>query len=539
MILKGIGASEGIAEARLWKLQEADLSIERRENCVPAEESARFDAAQAQAIAELTVLFDKAMENDAESAQIFDIHRMMLEDPDFCEGAAAAIEQGHNAEWAVRESADILHDMFLSMDDDYMRGRAADVSDISGRMIRILKGISDSAEMPRESVIVSAEDLLPSQTVKLDKTFVAGYVTKRGSLTSHSAILARSMGIPCIVGMGDDYDALGDDGIIIIDGSTGTVITSPTDEELEAYRARKDELDRQRRLLAQYKDTESVTRDGHRCLVCANIGSVEDAETAAASGAEGIGLFRSEFLYLDSPDFPDEEKQFEVYRRVLEIMAPRPVVIRTLDLGSDKQAPYFNIPNEDNPAMGYRAIRICLAQPEIFRTQLRALLRASVYGKLCIMFPMITSVSQVLEIKEHVSSVKAELTAEGKAYADNVELGIMVETPAAAVMSDELAKHVDFFSLGTNDLTQYTLAADRMNARVSSIFNSEDPAVLRLMEMTARNAHAAGIWVGICGESGANTRLTPFFMDIGIDELSVAASSVLKVRKAVCEYKKS
>ncbi len=535
MKLTGIGASDGVAIARLWHLRTPDLTAPQRENCEPEQESGRFMRAKDQAIEELTALYDKALETDRETAMIFDVHRMMLDDPDFCEGSEALISSGHNAEWAVSETAETLRAMFESMDDDYMRGRAADVQDIANRMIRILKGIPEDEEMPPEPVIVASEDLLPSQTVKLDKRYVAGYVTQKGSLTSHSAILARSMGIPCIVGMGDAYSLLPEEGVIIIDGGEGVTVTAPTEAELSEYAAKKARFEEEQQLLEKYRDAETVTPAGHKCLVCANIGSVADAEAAASSGAEGIGLFRSEFLYLDSPSFPTEEAQFQVYRRVLEVMAPRPVVIRTLDLGSDKQAPYFNIPGEENPAMGYRAIRICLDRPEIFKTQLRALFRASVYGKLCIMFPMITGVGQVREIKEHIASVKGELDAQGVPYAKDVEIGVMIETPAAAIMSDELAKEVDFFSIGTNDLTQYTMAADRMNARVSNIFNSEDPAVLRMIEITARNAHEAGIWVGVCGESGANTRLTPFFMKNRIDELSVAASSILKVRRAVCE----
>ena len=535
MKLSGVGASEGISIARIWQLKDSEIKIEKLEGCDSEAESERFSAAQAQAIEELTVLFDKASETDPETAAIFDIHRMMLEDPDFCEGVADGIAAGHNAEWAVDDTASMLHDMFESMDDDYMRGRAADVLDISGRVVRILMGIGETDSAPSEPVIVVAEDLLPSQTVKLDKNFVVGYATKKGSLTSHSAILARSMGIPCVVGMGNDFNSIPESGEIIIDGSEGIIITDPSEADITLYTEKKKAYEEYLNMLKKYKDSPSVTQSGHKCLVVANIGSVEDAVKAKESGAEGIGLFRSEFLYLDSPDFPDEETQFKVYKQVLETMAPYPVVIRTLDLGSDKQAPYFNIPGEENPAMGYRAIRICLAQPEIFHTQLKALLRASAYGKLRIMFPMITGLSQVLEIKEHVAAVKAELEDENIPIGTDLQLGIMVETPAAAIMSDELAKEVDFFSIGTNDLTQYTMAADRMNARVSNIFNSEDPAVLRMIEITAKNAHAAGIWVGICGESGANTKLTPFFMECGIDELSVAASSVLKVRKAVCE----
>ncbi len=535
--LTGIGASEGIAVARLWRIRPTELTVSPETGKDPLREGERFAAAQEKAIAELSVLYEEAALADPETAMIFDVHRMMLEDPDFCDGVAGTIAEGSSAEWAVTQSARLLREMFESMEDEYMRGRAADIQDVSLRVIRILRGVDEAKTKLTENVIVTAEDLLPSQTVKLDKEHVAGYVTRFGSVTSHSAILARTMGIPCIVGVGEAFEEIPEEGVLAIDGSDGEIIVDPDEEVLAEYRRKQSAFAEHQAMLREYRDRPALTKSGHKVLVCANIGSVEDAAAAAETNADGIGLFRSEFLYLDSPDFPSEETQFQVYKQVLEKLSPKPVVIRTLDLGSDKQAPYFNIPDEENPAMGYRAIRICLAQPEIFRTQLRALYRASVYGTLCIMFPMITGLSQVKEIKEIARSVREELQADGIPFREDVSLGIMIETPAAAVMSDVLAKEVDFFSIGTNDLTQYTLAADRMNARVSRIFNAEDPAVLRMIEMTARSAHAAGIWVGICGEAGANTALTPFFMDLGIDELSVAPASVLKVRKAVCDCK--
>lgn len=535
MKLKGIGAAEGIASAKMWRMATLDLTVQEEVGRDSETETQRFTDAQKTAIAELTVLYDQTAERDEKNAMIFDIHRMMVEDLDFAEGVQDMLSTGCSAEWAVQETGKMLSDMFAALDDETMRARAADVKDVSGRIIRILKGIPEAAAMPLEPVIVAAEDLLPSQTVKLDKRYVVGCVTKMGSVTSHSAILARSMGIGCVVGMADDFDKLPEACILAIDGTTGEVIADPTPEEAAEYAAKRTAFLEEQGTLQNYFGREAITKSGHKCLVCANIGSVKDAEVAKAAGADGVGLFRSEFLYLDSPDFPSEEKQFAAYRRVLEIFAPNPVVVRTLDLGSDKQAPYFNIPDEENPAMGYRAIRICLDRPEIFRTQLRALIRASVYGKLDIMFPMITSVGQVRRIKEIVEECKAELKTEGIPFADDIELGVMIETPAAAIISDEIAKEVDFFSIGTNDLTQYTMAADRMNVRVNNIFNSEDPAILRLIEITARNAHAAGIWVGVCGEAGANTRLTSFFMKNKLDELSVAATSILKVRKAICE----
>lgn len=535
MKLKGIGAAEGIAIAQLWHMETVDLSVEQLTGQDPEKESARFAAAQQKAEAELTALHDETLERDAEAAEIFEIHRMMLEDLDFSEGVAELIAAGHNAEWAVKETGDMLHDMFQSIDDETMRARATDVVDVSGRVIRILKGIKEGTPMPQEPVVVATDDLMPSQAVKLDKRYVVGVLTRGGSVTSHSAILARSLGIGCIVGMGAEFDKLPEKGVVAMDGLGGEAIIDPDEGELDVYREKKRHYDEQKALLEHYRDREAISKSGHKCVICANIGSVKDAEDAKKAGADGVGLFRSEFLYLDSPDFPSEEVQFQAYKRVLEIFAPKQVIVRTLDLGSDKQAPYFNIPDEENPAMGYRAIRICLDQPEIFRTQLRALLRASVYGNLHIMFPMITGVDQVLQAKAMVAQLTHELRDEGVEVSDDIKIGVMIETPAAAIMSDELAKLVDFFSIGTNDLTQYTLAADRMNAKVGNIFNSEDPAIRRMIEITARNAHAAGIWVGICGEAGANTNLTDFFVENKIDELSVAAASILKVRRAVCE----
>ncbi|MEA4894287.1 MAG: phosphoenolpyruvate--protein phosphotransferase [Oscillospiraceae bacterium] len=533
MLLKGVGASAGAAIAHIFYIKQLDLSVERQEGRDPEAETSRFESAKAQAFSELDKLFEKTAVNDSAAAQVFDIHKLMLDDPDFCDGVEAAIGSGLNAEYAVKTSADALIDFLGTLENEVMRGRAADVRDVSERLIRILKGIEERDDTPSEEVIVLAEDLLPSQTVRLDREKVSGFVTKRGSVTSHSVILAKTMGIPCIVGMGDSFDELPESGELAIDGSTGEVLVSPSESEREDFLHRVESFRLQKEALEKYRDITAVTPKGHEVKVCANIGGVADADAANAFGAGGVGLFRSEFLYLESPGFPSEEKQFAAYKAVLEKLSPRPVVIRTLDLGSDKQAPYFNIPEEENPALGYRAIRICLKEPQIFRTQLRALLRASVYGKLQVMFPMITHLGQVLEIREIVSKIKSELDSEGLPYSRDVEFGIMVETPAAAVMSDELAKVVDFFSIGTNDLTQYTMAADRMNSRIRDIFNPADPAVLRFIEMTAKAAHANGIWVGICGESAADTALTDFYMSIGIDELSVSPASIPEVKKAV------
>ena len=538
MLLKGVGASQGAAIAHIYYIKQLDLSVEKLEGKNPVIETDRYEKAKEQALSELDELLEKTAATDSVAAQVFDIHKMMLDDPDFCDGVEAALTSGLNAEYAVKSSADALSDFLGTLENEVMRSRAADVRDVSERLIRILKGIDDSFEMPDGEMIVLAEDLLPSQTVRLDRSKVVGFVTKRGSVTSHSVILAKTMGIPCIVGMGDAFESLPMSGEIAIDGKTGEVLVSLSDSERNDFLLRVENFKQIKEELEIYRNIAAVTPKGHKVKICANIGGVADAETALNFGADGVGLFRSEFLYLESSNFPSEEKQFEAYKAVLEKMAPRPVVIRTLDLGSDKQAPYFDIPEEENPALGYRAIRICLKEPQIFRTQLRALLRASIYGKLQVMFPMITHLGQVLEIKKIIGQIKSELDDEGLPYSQYIEFGIMVETPAAAVMSDELAKEVDFFSIGTNDLTQYTMAADRMNARIRDIFNPADPAVLRFIEMTARAAHDNGIWVGICGESAADTALTDFYMSIGIDELSVSPASVPAVKKAVvsCKY---
>lgn len=535
MLIKGLGASSGAAVAEIYRIQKPDLSVQRQEGRDPKTEKERYMKAQEQALSEIDRLHEKAAETDSATAEIFEVHKAMLEDPDFCDGVEDAIGQGLNAEYAVKVSADTIINLLSGLDNEVMRSRAADVRDVSDRLIRILKGVSDSDAVPDREFIVLAEDLLPSQTVKLDRNRVAGFVTKRGSVTAHAVILARTMGIPCIVGLGDAFNQIPSEGELAIDGGTGEVLFDFSDSERAEFLHRAESFQQQKKGLEKYRNAKAVTPDGRRVLVCANIGGVADAETASSSGADGVGLFRSEFLYLENSDFPNEELQYQAYKTVLQKLAPKPVVIRTLDLGSDKQAPYFHIPDEENPAMGYRAIRICLKEPDIFRTQLRALLRASVFGNLHVMFPMITGIGQVREIRERIRQTKVELDREQLPYSKDVKFGIMVETPAAAVMSDDLAKEVDFFSIGTNDLTQYTMAADRTNAKVGDIFDSADPAVLRMIKMTAENAHKNGIWVGICGESAANTTLADFYMSIGIDELSVSPASVPAVKKAVLE----
>lgn len=538
MKLMGIGASGGAAVARIFYLENMDLTVTERRGLDPAEQLGRFRGAVGQAKSELAALYEHALSADAQTAAVFEVHQMLLEDPEFADAAEEMIGTGASAEWAVQSTAAALRAMFDHMEDEYFRARGADVTDVSRRVLRILLGVSDVSAKLTEPVIVAATDLLPSQTVRLDRDNVVGFVTQLGSNTSHSVILARTMGIPCVVSLGDAFLNIPKTGVLAIDGGSGEVLVNPTSDERAAFEARIKANKESREALERYRGREAVSPSGKRVLVAANIGSPSDAALALKNDADGIGLFRSEFLYLESSDFPDEHTQFEAYKSVLSQLAPRPVVIRTLDFGSDKQAPYYDIGHEENPALGFRAIRICLKRKDIFTTQLRALLRASVYGRLCVMFPMISHLEQVLEIKSVVAEVKEALTREGVPFAGDVEFGIMVETPAAAVISDQLAKEVDFFSLGTNDLTQYTLAVDRTNGSVHELFDSAHPAVLRLIEMTVKSAHENGIWVGICGESAANTRLTDFYLSIGIDELSVSPASVLAVKRAVIESRK-
>ncbi len=535
MKFKGTGASEGVAIGNIYFLSQPDLSVTKQNGCNPQKEKERIDHAVKQAKKELRQLYEKALTSDKKTAEVFEVHSMMLDDPDFIEGIQQQLEMTFNAEYAVRCTGDALKSMFESLEDGYMKARAADIADVTDRVVRILKGLNETQPQPDGDVIVLAEDLYPSQTMKLDKNSVKGFVTARGSTASHSVILARTMGIPCIVGV-ENFDALPHKGKIAINGKSGEITVNP-DKKLAQQIHSLIKSQQEEKLQLQKYGGKAITRSGTEILVCANIGNPEDAQFALQNHADGVGLFRSEFIYLNSNGFPDEEIQFIAYKTVLEKLAPMPVVIRTLDLGSDKQASYFNIGKEDNPALGYRAIRICLKQQDIFVTQLRALLRASVYGKLNIMFPMISHLEQVKQIKEIVQRVKDSLTQQHIPFADDIQLGVMIETPAAVMISDLLAKEVDFFSIGTNDLTQYTLAVDRTNEKTVDLFDSSNIAVLRMISQTAQNAHANGIWVGICGESAADTSLTQFYADTGIDELSVSPSSVLKVKKAVCNCK--
>lgn len=529
-VLKGIA----VGKIYLYRKKEFVLTQDKVEN-VEAEIE-RFEAAREKASGQLESLYEKAVkEAGEEQAMIFDVHRMMLEDADYLDAIRQMIrETGVNAGYAVSTTGDQFAQIFASMDDDYMKARSADVLDISRRVARILAGIGEEGIASDEPVILLAEDLSPSETVQMDKSKILAFVTKGGSTNSHTAILARSMNIPALVQtnveLKDEYDGK----LAVVDGFEGTFYMEPEAAMLAELLRRKEEADKEHAQLEQLKGLDNVTTDGRRINIYANIGSVEDVEKVLQSDAGGIGLFRSEFIYLGRDDYPTEEEQFEIYKEVLSRMGGKKVIIRTLDIGADKQVDYFQLPKEENPAMGYRAIRICLTRQEVFKTQLRAIYRASVYGTAAIMFPMIISIKEIREIKGIVEGVKRELTAEGKPFGE-VELGIMVETPAAAIISDQLAKEVEFFSLGTNDLTQYTLAIDRQNQKLDGFYDSHHEAVLRLIKMTADNAHAAGIWVGICGELGADTTLTKTFVDMGIDELSVSPAYVLGVRKAVRE----
>lgn len=496
----------------------------------------RFQEAKEIAISQLGALYEKAVKEVGETnAAIFEIHQMMLEDEDYLESIENIIRtQGVNAEYAVGTTSDNFAAMFAAMDDDYMKERSADVRDISERVLAVLSGTDKGVVMTKEPVILVADDLAPSETVQLDKENILSFVTVHGSLNSHTAILARTMSIPALVGTELPLDASIDGKIGAVDGNQGCIYIDPDEETLESLRKKQAEEQEKKELLLTLKGKESITLDGQRVLTYANIGNSKDLAMVMQNGGEGIGLFRSEFLYLESETYPTEEEQFKVYKTVAETMAGKRVIIRTLDIGADKQADYFQLAKEENPAMGLRAIRICLTRPEVFKTQLRALFRASAYGKLAVMYPMITSVQEVRKIKEIVEEVKQELTRENLAYGE-VEQGIMIETPAAAVISDLLAKEVDFFSIGTNDLTQYLLAVDRQNEALDAFYDAHHTAVLRMIYQTVQNAHRENIWCGICGELGADTKLTKLFLAMGIDELSVSPGRILPLRKIIRE----
>ena len=533
---KGKGVYGAIALGKISVFKRKEASVKRVHVDDIEAEKARLAAAKEESARQLSEIYEKALKEVGEAnAQIFEIHMMMIEDDDYNESIQNIIEtQSVNAEYAVAVTADNFAEMFASMDDAYMQARSADVKDISNRIIRNLAADDVDSGESDEKVIICADDLAPSETVLLDKDKVLAFVTAFGSSNSHTAILARNMNIPAIIGAGEDFlKAIHDGDFAGVDGYTGEIFIEPDDETTSRLKKKQKEDEDKKRLLQELKGKENVTLDGTKINIFANIGGVDHIGAVLANDAGGIGLFRSEFLYLESSDYPTEEQQFAAYKKVLEIMAGKKVIIRTLDIGADKQVDYFNLDKEENPALGYRAIRICLTRPDIFKTQLRALYRASAFGNLGIMFPMITSVSELEKIKAICEEVKAELKADGVAFSDDVELGIMIETPAAAVISDRLAPMVDFFSVGTNDLTQYTLACDRQNSKLEEFVDTHHEAILRLIEMSAKNAHEHGAWIGICGELGADTTLTEAFLRMGIDELSVSPTFVLKVRDAV------
>lgn len=531
---KSVYSGVAIGKVSVFKRREAEIRRVRIDDLDA--EIARLEKAKKQSVRQLEKIYEKALKEVGESnAQIFRIHIMMIEDEDYNESLYNIIvNQSVNAEYAVTVTSDNFIAMFGAMEDAYMKARAADVKDISNRIINNLIPDCGVNEAFDENVIICADDLAPSETVLLDRDKVLGFVTAFGSSNSHTAILARNMNIPAIIGAGEDFlREIADGEQAIADGFTGEFIIDPDPEIIEQLTAKQQEEEEKRRFLQDLKGKENVTLDGRKINIFANIGSVEDIGAVLLNDAGGIGLFRSEFLYLESSDFPTEEEQFSAYKKVLESMVGKKVIIRTLDIGADKQADYFGLEKEENPALGCRAIRLCLTCPEIFKTQLRALYRASVYGNLGIMFPMITSTSELGEILEICENVREELKKQGAEYSDSIETGIMIETPAAAVISDQLAPMVDFFSVGTNDLIQYTLACDRRNPNIERFCDTHHEAVLRLIEMSAENAHKHGAWIGICGELGADTSLTERFLRMGIDELSVSPGSVLRVRDTV------
>ena len=525
---------KGIAIGKILFYQKGEQPVKRVKIEDTAEQIKRYEDARAKAAEQLQGLYEKALKEVGEAnAAVFEVHQMMLEDDDYIDSVVNIIEtQQVNAEFAVATTGDNFAKMFAEMEDDYFKARAADVKDISERMVNILSGNESGGAIGDEPVIVVAEDLAPSETVQMDKEKLLAFVTRLGSANSHTAILARTMNIPALIEV--DIKEEWNGKMAVVDGYTGTFYIDPDEETLKKMQEKKEEDIKARELLQELKGKEDITVDGKHIKLYANIGGVKDVTSVLANDAAGIGLFRSEFLYLEADNYPDEEAQFQAYKTVAENMAGKKVIVRTLDIGADKQVDYFNLDHEENPAMGYRAIRICLDRRDIFRTQLRALLRASAYGNIGIMYPMIISVDEVKEIKKIVESIKAELTEKGIEYGE-VEQGIMIETPAAVMISDLLAEEVDFFSIGTNDLTQYTLAIDRQNSKLDNIYDSHHPAVLRMIQKTIENGHKSGCWVGICGELGADMTLTETFLKMGIDELSVSPTFVLPIRKLIRE----
>ena len=526
----------GIAIGKIMVYEKGEHQVKRVKITDAEAEKNRYYEAIETAFKQLGELHDKALREVGEAnAAIFEIHQMMLEDDDYKESVEHIIEsQMVNAEYAIAQTGDNFSQMFAAMDDEYMRGRAADVKDITERLLGILSGNTESGVDAEEPVIMVAEDLAPSETVQMDKSKILSFVTQKGSVNSHTAILARTMGIPALIGSDIVIDESLNGKIGIVDGTNGIVYVEPDESTLSAMQEEQRKDNEKKALLQELKGKEDVTLDGKKIKLYSNIGNIKDLANVIANDAAGIGLFRSEFIYLEADTFPTEEEQFNIYRTVAESMAGKPVIIRTLDIGADKQCDYFGLDKEDNPALGLRAIRICLTRPEIFKTQLRALYRASAYGNISIMYPMIISEQEVDRIKAIENEVKAELTEQGIEFG-NPKTGIMIETPAAVMMSRQLARKVDFFSIGTNDLTQYTLAIDRQNTKLDDFYDAHHPAVLAMIRMVVENAHAEGIWAGICGELGADTTLTEEFLKMGVDELSVSAGKVLAVRKVIRE----
>lgn len=535
-IYNGKSVFGGIAIGKISVYQKKEQQVKRVKIDAPEQEMARYEKAKAEGIKQLQRLYDKALREVGEAnAAIFEVHQMMMEDDGYNESVENIIRsQGVNAEYAVATTGDNYAQMFSAMDDDYMRERAADVRDISERLLNILNGEETGAVDADEPKIIVAEDLAPSETVQLDKDKVLSFVTVKGSLNSHTAILARTMAIPALVNTSVSLESEMDGRLGIVDGANGTFYVDPDEATLAEMKKRQEEDLSRKQLLLTLKGKENVTLDGQKVMLYANIGNIKDLATVIQNDAGGIGLFRSEFIYLEKEDFPTEEEQFQIYRQVAQTMAGKRVIIRTLDIGADKQCDYFHMEHEENPALGCRAIRICLTRPEIFKTQLRALFRASAYGNLQIMYPMITSVWEVEAIAKIVEEVKTELTAQNLQFGDPKQ-GIMIETPAAVMVSRDLAKKVDFFSIGTNDLTQYTLAVDRQNPELDAFYDPHHPAVLAMIRMVVENAHAEGIWAGICGELGADLSLTKEFLKMGVDELSVSPGRVLPIRKVIVE----
>lgn len=537
--LHGIATSDGyaIGSVHMLSAQPAEILQLTTEN--PAKELDNLQIALGYAKEELRELYETALNKvGAAAAEIFSVHSMLLDDPDYAESITSNIQDAKmSAQAAVRKTGEEFSEMFALMDDAYMKERAADIKDISERLIRKLcYGRNQSCETAMtEPYVAAAEDLTPSQTVSLNKSLIQAIVTGKGSQFSHSAILARIMGIPAVVDVGEGLRDMAEGQTIIVDGKEGIVIVDPDAETLEQYRQKREAFCQYRAELAAYASKAAETKDGRRVEICANAADVSDAEAAKANGAEGIGLFRSEFLYMDRTELPSEEEQFLAYKQIVEAMNPGRVIIRTLDIGADKHTDCLNLPKEENPALGYRAIRICLDQKDMFRTQLRALLRASAYGRLAVMLPMIVSEEEVRQARAMTEEIRAELIAQGIPVAEKIEWGVMIETPASVIMSDRLAELVDFFSIGTNDLIQYTMACDRMNAHIGHLYDAMNPAVLRMIQQTIQNAHKAGIWVGMCGEAAADIRLTPILLKLGLDEFSAAPGSLLKLKKQIME----